>query len=199
MKLYYHPKSPNATAVLAVAYELGINLDLNEINLPGGEQRQPTFLRINPNGKVPTLEDGDFILWESGAIMQYLASKKPGNTLWPADDRTRADITRWQMWRFGAWGKGAGFLIWERLVKEFIGGCHHDAVKVKEGVELFNIGAAVLKDHLENREYLVGTKPTLADFSVAVPMVYAMPAGLPLEAYPAIRRWYGRMEKIDSW
>jgi len=199
MKLYYHPKSPNATAVLAVAYELGITLDLHEINLPGGEQRQPAFLRINPNGKVPTLEDGDFILWESGAIMQYLASKKPGNTLWPADDRTRADITRWQMWRFGEWGRGAGFLIWERLVKKFIGGGDPDAAKVKEGEELFNIGAAVLNGHLENREYLVGTKPTLADFSVAVPMVYATPAGLPLDAYPSIRRWYGRMEKIDSW
>jgi Glutathione S-transferase, N-terminal domain len=62
MKLYFHPKSPNATAVLAVAYELGIALDLQEVNLPGGEQRQPAFLKINPNGKVPALEDGDFCL-----------------------------------------------------------------------------------------------------------------------------------------
>ena len=199
MKLYYHPKSPNATAVLAVADELGINLDLQEINLPGGEQRQPAFLRINPNGKVPTLEDGDFILWESGAIMQYLAAKKSGNNLWPADDRTRADITRWQLWRFGERGKGAGLLIWERLVKKFIGAGDADPAKIKEGLEFFNIGAAVLNGHLENRDYLVGTKPTLADFSVAVPMVYAMPAGLPLDAYPAIRQWYGRIEKIESW
>ena len=199
MKLYYHPKSPNATAVLAVARELGIELELREINLPAGEQRQPAFLRINPNGKVPTLEDGDFILWESGAIMQYLASKKPGNSLWPADDRTRADITRWQLWRFGEWGKGAGALIWERLVKKFIGAGDADPAKIKEGLELFNIGAAVLNGHLERRDYLVGTKPTLADFSVAVPMVYAVPAGLPLESYSGIRQWYGRIEKIESW
>ena len=65
MKLYYHPKSPNGTAVLAVAHELGIALDLQEVNLPGGEQKQSAFLRINPNGKVPVLEDGDFVLWES--------------------------------------------------------------------------------------------------------------------------------------
>jgi glutathione S-transferase len=199
MKLYYHPKSPNATAVLAVASELGIELELQEINLPAGEQRQPAFLRVNPNGKVPTLEDGDFILWDSGANMQYLASKKPGNNLWPADDRTRADITRWQLWRFGEWGRGAGHLIWERLVKKFIGAGGADPAKIKEGLELFNIGAAVLNGHLENREYLVGTKPTLADFSVAVPMVYAAPAGLPLDSYPAIRQWYARIEKIESW
>src|SRR5215831_16116121 len=97
------------------------------------------------------------------------------------------------------WGKGAGLLIWERLVKKFIGTGDADSTKVKEGLELFNIGAAVLNGHLESRDYLVGTKPTLADFSVAVPMVYAAPAGLPLDPYPAIRRWYGRMEKIDSW
>jgi glutathione S-transferase len=96
--------------------------------------------------------------------MQYLASKKPGNSLWPADDRTRADITRWQLWRFGEWGKGAGHLIWERLVKKFIGAGEADPIKVKEGLELFNIGAAVLNGHLERRDYLVGTKPTLADF-----------------------------------
>ena len=108
MKLYFHPKSPNATAVLAVAYELGIALNLQEVNLPGGEQRQPAFLKINPNGKVPALEDGDFVLWESGALIQYLAAQKPGNSIWPADDRVRADITRWQLWRMGEWGRGAG-------------------------------------------------------------------------------------------
>ena len=101
MKLYFHPKSPNATAVLAVSYELGIALDLQEVNLPGGEQRQPAFLKINPNGKLPALQDGDFVLWESGAIIQYLAAQKPGNSLWPADNRVRADITRWQLWRMG--------------------------------------------------------------------------------------------------
>ena len=124
MKLYFHPKSPNATAVLAVAYEFGIALDLQEVNLPGGEQRQSAFLKINPNGKVPALEDGDFVLWESGAIMQYLAAQKPGNSLWPADNRVRADITRWQLWRMGEWGRGAGTVVQpdrkDRIVEEVV-------------------------------------------------------------------------------
>jgi len=124
MKLYFHPKSPNATAVLAVSYELGIALDLQEVNLPGGEQRQPAFLKINPNGKVPALEDGDFVLWESGALMQYLAAQKPGNSLWPADDHVRADITRWQLWRMGEWGRGAGTVVQpdrkDRIVEEVV-------------------------------------------------------------------------------
>ena len=124
MKLYFHPKSPNATAVLAVSYEFGIALDLQEVNLPGGEQRQSAFLKINPNGKVPALEDGDFVLWESGAIMQYLAAQKPGNNLWPADNRVRADITRWQLWRLGEWSRGAGTVVQpnrkDRIVEEVV-------------------------------------------------------------------------------
>lgn len=156
MKLYYHPKSPNGTAVVAVARELGIPLDLQEINLPGGEQKQPGFLRINPNGKVPVLEDGDFILWESGAIMQYLAAQKPGNSLWPADDRARADISRWQLWRLGEWGRGAGILIWENVIKKFLSSGDPDPNKIREGLEFFHIGATVLNGHLENRDYLVG-------------------------------------------
>jgi glutathione S-transferase len=199
MKLYCHPKSPNATAVLAVAYELGIALDLQEVNLPGGEQRQPAFLKINPNGKVPTLEDGDFVLWESGAIMQYLAAQKPGNSLWPADNRVRADITRWQLWRMGEWGRGAGTLIWENLIKKFFANEDPDPNKIKEGLELFNVGAAVLNSHLQKRDYLVGNNPTLADFSVAVPLVYAVPGRLPIDSYPVIRQWYSRIEKIESW
>jgi glutathione S-transferase len=199
MKLYNHPKSPNGTAVLAVAHELGIALDLQEVNLPAGEQKQSAFLRINPNGKVPVLEDGDFVLWESGAIMQYLAAQRPGNSLWPADDRVRADISRWQLWRLGEWGRGAGILIWVNVIKKFLGSGDFDPNKIKEGLEFFNIGAAVLNGHLENRDYLVGKNPTLADFSVAVPLVYAAPARLPLDHYPAIRQWYKRIENIESW
>ena len=199
MKLYYHPKSPNVSAVLAVARELSVDLELQEVNLPAGEQKQPSFLCINPNGKVPTLEDGDFVLWESGAIMQYLAAQKPGNSLWPANDRLRADITRWQLWRMGEWGKGAGNLIWENLIKKLLGGGEPDPNKIKEGLELFNIGARVLNQHLEKHNYLVGNNPTLADFSVAVPLVYAKPARLPLDPYAQIRQWYNRIEKIESW
>ena len=199
MKLYYHPKSPNGTAVVAVARELGIPLDLQEINLPGGEQKQPGLLRINPNGKVPVLEDGDFILWESGAIMQYLAAQKPGNSLWPADDRARADISRWQLWRLGEWGRGAGILIWENVIKKFLSSGDPDPNKIKEGLEFFHIGATVLNGHLENRDYLVGKHTTLADFSVAVPLVYAVPARLPLDPYPAIRQWYKRIADLESW
>ncbi len=91
MKLYGFPVSPNTWKVRAVAAHLGIVLDDQLVDLRRGEQRAPDYLALNPTGRTPTLVDGDFVLWESNAIMQYLASGTP-NGLWPDDARTRADI-----------------------------------------------------------------------------------------------------------
>ena len=80
MKLYDFPFSPNSRKVRAVAYELGIALETQRIDLLTGGQRSPEFLAKNPNGRVPVLEDGDLILWESAAIIRYLAA---GSSLLP--------------------------------------------------------------------------------------------------------------------
>ena len=199
MKLHYHPRSPNSIPVLAVAHHLGIHLDLQEVNLLAGDQRKPDFLRLNPNGKVPTLEDGDFRLWESNAIMQYIASKKPNNSLWPQDERVRADISRWQFWRMGDWGKATATLVWENLIKKWVTGGDPDPEEVKRGEELFHGVATILNGHLQSRNYLVGSEVTLADFSVAAFMVYAEPCRFPLDRYNQIRSWYARIEKLDAW
>lgn len=199
MKLYYHPNSPNSIPVLAVANHLGIHLDLQLVDLLKGEQKKPEFLRLNPNGKVPTLADENFVLWESNAIMQYLATKKPNNSLWPPTDRIRADISRWQCWQMAHWSKATGTLVWENMIKRLLTGGGPDPSEVKKGEELFHSLAAVLDAHLKDRDYLVGSEPTLADFSVAALLVYAQPARFPLDKYNQIRTWYGRIEKLDSW
>jgi glutathione S-transferase len=81
MKLYHFPRSPNTRKVLAVIVHLGLNTELETVDLLKGEQMKPEFIRLNPNHKTPALQDGDFLLWESNAIMQYLASRKPGSKL----------------------------------------------------------------------------------------------------------------------
>ncbi len=72
------------------ALQLETPVELVYVDLQKQEQSQPAFLRMNPNHRVPVLEDGDFYLWESRAIMQYLADKTPGQSLYPSDVRTRA-------------------------------------------------------------------------------------------------------------
>ena len=140
MKLYGFPPSPNTRKVQAVAAHLDIPLELEFVNLAKGEARTTEFLLINPGGRTPVLVDGDFTLWESNAIMQYLGSKKK-NTLWPADARARADIARWQFWQVAHWHQGCGTFLWENMVKKMLFGMDGDLAARIEMVD--PIGADV--------------------------------------------------------
>ena len=92
MKLYTFPPSPNSRKIMAVAHYLGIELDVHFVDLTKGDQMKPEFLALNPNHKIPTLQDGDFVLWESNAIMQYLAASQSDRSLWPREPRPQAEV-----------------------------------------------------------------------------------------------------------
>ena len=98
MKLHLLQGSPNCRKTMATAYHLSSDVEMHFMELTSGETKSAEFLAINPNGLTPTLEDGDFKLWESEAVMQYLADCGGGNTLHPRDPKTRADISRWRFW-----------------------------------------------------------------------------------------------------
>src|SRR5712691_1658433 len=199
MKLYGFPPSPNTWKVRAVAAQLGLRLDLEFVDLTKGQSRTPEYLAFNPTGRTPVLVDGDFKLWESNAIMQYLASQT-SNPLWPNDARVRADIMRWQSWQLAHWSKeGCEPLIFERLVKKFLNLGAPDAAVVAKGTECFDREARVLDAHLGKQPYLVGREPTLAEFAVAAPLFYAKEAELPLAPYAHIRDWFERVSALPAW
>src|SRR5437764_170198 len=157
MKLYGFPPSPNTWKVRAVAAQLGIPLELEVVDLT--KPRNAAYLALNPTGRTPTLIDGDFTLWESNAIMQYLAERKP-NALWPDDARSRADIARWQSWQLQHWSSEACQpLTFQRLVKKLFNMGAPDAVAVEKGTEAFNREARLLDDHFARQPYLVGSSP----------------------------------------
>jgi glutathione S-transferase len=199
MKLYGFPPSPNTWKVRAVAAHLGVPLDFELVDLSKGEQQKAEFLALNPTGRAPVLVDGDFRLWESNAIMQYLAARAP-NRLWPDDAPSRADIMRWQSWELAHWGKDACQpLIFERLVKRFLNLGAPDAAVVAKGTDAFNREARVLDAHLAKQSCLVGDDVTLADFSVAAPLFYAKEAELPLASYAHVRDWFARISALPAW
>jgi len=199
MKLYHFPHSPNTRKVLAVIHSLELDTELEMVNLLTGEQMKAEFIRLNPNHKIPTLEDGDFVLWESNAIMQYLATQKPDNKLWPSDSKVQADISRWQCWQLAHWGPACESLIYERMVKKITGEGDPDPAEIAKGEENLHLFAAVLNQHLKGRRWIVGDNVTLADFSVGAPLTYTEAAQLPIESYGEIRRWYDGLEKLVAW
>jgi glutathione S-transferase len=194
-----HPASPNVRAVLMTADLLEVPLDKQLVDGMAGEQSTPAYLKVNPNGLFPVLADEDFILWETIPIMQYLASKKDGNTLWPEDDRHRADICRWQCWSLAHWSPALRTYIFENMFKRLKGLGEPDAQAIKNGEETYHRLAHILNEQLKGQAYIAGAHLTLADLSVSSWLMYATAARIPLQPYANIRRWFDKVQSLPTW
>ncbi|NOK16151.1 glutathione S-transferase family protein [Corallococcus carmarthensis] len=199
MKLYFHPLSGNSRRVLLVAAHLDLPLERIVVDLTTGKQREASYLGINPNGRVPVLDDGGFVLWESRAIMVYLAEKTPGQTLLPTDAQGRADVNRWLFWCSSHMAPANTVLVQENFVKQRTGRGPPDPAEVARGEALFAQTAPVLDSHLAGRTWVTQERLTLADLSLAASFALAGPARLPLEGYANLWAWLGRVQELEAW
>src|SRR5262249_51983578 len=143
------------------------------------------------------LEDGDFVLWESNAIIQYLAARSGDHGLWPSQPKGQADVSRWQCWELAHWGPACSTLVFERFVKKFFGQGDPNPTEVARGEQEFHRYAGVLDSPLRRQDWLVGSAVTLADVSVGAWLVYGQ--YYPVGQYRAIFRWYERLEALPAW
>jgi glutathione S-transferase len=197
MKLYSMHNSNNCRRVNATIQHLGLNVEVIETAMP--DTKKPEYLALNPNGKVPTLVDGATTLWESRAIMQYLASTKGDTAFWPRDPKAQAGIARWQFWEASHLSKGTGAFAFERLFKKIFMKLDPDPVALAVGEKEWHTFAPVLNAQLETRKWVTGDELTLADFSVGACFSYAEPSGLPWEPYTHIRAWVSRLNEVPAW
>lgn len=199
MKLYSIQASNNCRRANAVIQHLGLDVELVEPSLPAGDLKKPDYVALNPNSKVPTLVDGDFNLWESRAIMHYLAAQKPGNSLLPSDPKAQADILRWQFWETAHLSVGTAAFAFENLFKRIFMNLDPDPAALAAGEKSFRTFAPVLDKHLAGRSFLVGDGVTLADFSVGACFSYAAVSGIPWGDYANVRAWCARLDEIPAW
>jgi glutathione S-transferase len=199
MKLHVAPPSPRAFKVLAIARHLGLEFELCPVDLLNGEQLRPGFTRLNPNQKMPVLEDDGFVLWESNAIAQYIAAKKPDGGLLPTDLRNRADVMRWQFWDSAHWDPACATLVFERLVKKMLGQGDPDPSQVERGEAEVRRFGGVLNGWLSGRRFLCGERLSVADFSVGSWLNYAQPAAYPIHDFHEIDRWYTGLMELPAW
>ncbi|MFZ9890160.1 MAG: glutathione S-transferase family protein [Myxococcota bacterium] len=198
MKLYYHPGSSRSRRVLALVAELKIELEKEVVDLAGGAQRSEPYLAVNPNGVVPALVDGDFALWESAAILQYLASLQP-TSLYPEGARARADITRWLTWTVGHLEQATNVFLFENVIKGFFGLGAASEAELARGTELLRKHAGVLEAHLAGRQWLVGDGATIADFMVAGSLFWNEMGKMSLAPYPGVQGWLVRVLALPGW
>jgi glutathione S-transferase len=199
MKLYYNPMSPNVRRVRFTAAVLEMQLEEKKLDFAKGEHKNPEYLALNPNGAVPTLVDGDFVLTESRSIMQYLASKKPESGLLPLDEKTRADVTRWQFWDAVHFSPHLAALAFERLLKGMMGMGDPDQRRIEEALSNFRRFGAVLNKRLDGKQCVVGSGVTIADLTLASSLMYAKQAEVPLAEFPNVQGWFSRISDLDAW
>lgn len=200
LELYVFPPSPVAFKVLAVANHLGLDYRTHMVDLRKGEQNLPGYAALNPNMRMPTLKEDDFVLWESNAISQYLAGKKPESGLLPHDEMARLDVTRWQFWELAHWHPACAVFALEYIVKPMVlGAGEPDQVAIAKGTEAFHRAAKVLDGQLKRRRYVTGDRLTLADFSLGAAMTLAEMAHYPIEPYGEIKRWYAGLSALPAW
>ncbi|MBV9539331.1 MAG: glutathione S-transferase family protein [Acidisphaera sp.] len=196
MKLYYSDVLMPRKAC-AVAQYLRSPVDYIYLDLIKGEHKTADYLALNPNGKVPTLVDGDRAFWESDVIMCHL-SDRAGADLWPHDDR-QLEVLRWLSWAAQHYARCGGALYFEGVIKARFGIGEPDASVVDEEIAHFRRFSAVLDAHLDGRTWLVGDRLSVADFAVAVALPYAEPARMPLAEFPHVARWHDRLSELPAW
>ena len=198
MQLFDVPMSPHCKKVRICADELGLPLELVPVNPRAGDNRNPEYLAKNPMGKVPTLVDGDFSLWESGAILAYLAAKKPEKGLLPAEPRAHADVLRWMFWYASHLEPHTTALALERIYKKMRGQPGDDPHFIKAAEDQLARFLPVLEEQLKAHEFVTGHL-SIADIAMGCTLEGAERYKLDLAPYPHIRGWLSRLQARDSW
>jgi glutathione S-transferase len=182
----------------AVAKYLKVPLGYTYVDLSKGEQRTPGYLALNPNGKVPTLLDGERIVVEADAIVCYLSDNADAD-LWPFEPSQQFDVIAWFSWSAQHFMRATGSLYFENIIKPRFGTGAPDPTAVAQAVAEFRRYGKVLDNHLRSRKWLVADRLTVADFSVAVSLPYASKAMIPLDEFSAMRQWHEQLNALEAW
>ncbi|WP_459615827.1 glutathione S-transferase family protein [Bordetella sp. 2513F-2] len=190
LKIWGRPSSVNVQKVLWAVRELALPHTLVQAGGEFGGLDTPDFGRLNPNRKIPVIDDGGFVLWESNAIVRYLAARYGQGSLWPADPCLRGDADRWMDWQATEWqpGMAAAFLGLVRTPE-----AQRDPRAIQDSARRANGLALVLEQALQGKEFVAGSQFGMGD--IALGCAAHRWLGMPMErpATPALSAWYRRL------
>ncbi|XP_017120489.2 uncharacterized protein LOC108141556 [Drosophila elegans] len=195
LDFYYMLYSAPCRSVLMTALALGLDLNKKQVDLDAGEHLKPEFIKINPQHTIPTLVDGDFVIWESRAIMMYLAEKyAKDDSLYPKDPQQRAVVNHRLFFDLGT--------LYQSYVDYYFPQLFEDVKKPADPEKKKKIDAAfnILNTLLEDQQYAALNKLTLADFTLLATVSTFEITGYDFGKYPNVVRWYDNAKKvIPGW
>jgi glutathione S-transferase len=197
IKIWGRANSGNVKKVLVVADELGVSYERIDAGLQFGVVDTPEYRKLNPNGRVPTIEDGGYVLWESHAICRYLAMQYGGEGIYPAEPKLRASVDRWMDWLLATVVPVDVPVFWGtiRTPPE-----KQDKAAIAENVKKLSAVFQILEEQLAGRHYIEGDKATLADLLLGI-FVYRYLKNPFIERpdQPNLAAWCDRMCKRPSY
>jgi glutathione S-transferase len=191
MKLYDRDQSGNCHKVRLLLSMLGLEYEKVPVDLGSGENRKPEFLRLNPRGQVPTLIDGDITVWDSQAILVYLALRYGAGEWLPTDTVAMTEVMQWLAVSENELLFG---MARSRQTKKMNGPWPYDLVS-----DLGRSGLAVMNEHLEGHDWLALDRPTIADLACYPYVALAHEGEISLQDYPAVRAWMARIEALPGY
>ena len=190
LKIWGRKNSSNVQKVLWTCSELDVAFERVDWGGPFGGNQDPAYLAMNPMGLVPTVQDGDLVIWESNTIMRWLCATRGGERLHPPDATRRTQVERWMDWNLSALTPQMSILLrgYFRTPPEKRDATELDAARRRAG-ELWGM----IERRLDGRDYLAGDAFTLADIGLGIwtHRWYISPIERP--DMPRLKAWYGRL------
>lgn len=195
MKLYYHPLSQHSRRVRVVCHELGLEPSLECVALEKGEHLSEAFRALTPAHAIPVLQEGDFVLSESNAIMRYLCDSRGGDRLFPRDLRHRATVEQWLDWTHCKLNPP----IQTVLIHTLFLGAKADAALVAKSRQQAADALQILEEGLKTARGIGEGEPRLSDVAAATTVALHVLCKGELEATPRVAAWYQAMERLPSF
>jgi glutathione S-transferase len=187
LKIWGRKTSSNVQKVMWAVGELGLAFERSDIGGPFGGNREPSYLSLNPNGLVPTLQDGELVLWESNAILRYLAGRYGPTKLEPADTNSRAIANQWMDWQLS--------VVAPAITPAFLGlirtpAAKRDLAAIEASRSATTAAMRIFDDFLSRSAYAAGTEFSMADIPLGI-MAYRFEALVPERPRLGnLERWY---------
>ena len=190
LKIWGRVNSVNVKKALWALEELGVKYERIDAGMEFGVNNTPEYLRMNPTGLVPTIDDGGFNLWESHSIVRYLVAKHGAGTLWPTDLKVRADADRWMDWTFSFAREFQRPVFWplvrtppeKRDMKAIEAACRKCA-------ELL----ALPDRALSGKSFIAGADLTMGDIPLGCHVQLWMRLPIERPALPGLQAWFERL------
>lgn len=196
LKIIGRKTSSNVQKVLWACAELDLPFEREDLGGPFGGNDTPEYLAMNPNGRVPTVIDDGFVIWESNACVQYLASKHAAGSWYPDDPQARGRAVQWMDWSLGTLGP-SHVPAYHGLIRTAPE--KRDPAKIAAGRDAWSKNMAMLDGHLANNAYIAGDTITMGDIAPTTVVFRWFNLDFEREDYPHAKRWYDELAKRPAF